>query len=290
MTRKYLVTVSLLVATAVLGCVMAWLRSVPEPVRQIENISTALPTEETTEMPTPSTEPPTTEPVTEPPATEPPPPPEECLIEDVPFYTQHGLLPTGCELVSAKMVLEYYLKEEIPIDDIVDKMKCQYPQDVNGKATAPHPEDAFIGSPYDLTSFGCFSPALVTMMNQFLPIGSNAVDTSGTSLQTLAETYLPQGTPVLIWATINMTNHHDYLGWYIQDKDGNPTDEWYDWQINEHCLVLIGYDSDYYYFNDPNAWQSQTRFGREIVEERFASMGMYSAVVENVQNQQPVSP
>ncbi|MBR7083770.1 MAG: hypothetical protein IKI37_01095 [Oscillospiraceae bacterium] len=34
--------------------------------------------------------------------TEPPPPPAEILLEDIPYYSQEGLLPTGCEIVSAK--------------------------------------------------------------------------------------------------------------------------------------------------------------------------------------------
>ena len=194
----------------------------------------------------PTTEPPTTQrPTTEPPTTEPPPPPEECLIEDVPFITQRGLLPTGCELVSAKMLLEYYTGEEVDIQDIIDRVDCQYPQAIDGKACAPHPSEAFIGSPWDPTSFGCFSPIICDMMNDLLPEEYMAVDTTGTPIAELAETYIPQGKPVLIWSTIAMYHAFPHMGWYLTDSHGKPTDEWYDWLANEHCLVLIGYDADY---------------------------------------------
>lgn len=231
---------------------------------------TCSPTEATTAVPT--TIAPTTEPTE--------PPPEEILLEDIPFYTQQGLLPTGCELVSAKMVLEYYTDAEVPIQDIVDNIVCTYPQTKEGVACAPHPAQAFIGNPWDPTSFGCFAPAIVDMMNELLPDGCCAIDTTGTSLTELAETYLPQGTPVLVWASINMLNLFPYRGWYLEDEDGNPTDEWYDWLANEHCLVLVGYDADYYYFNDPYKYSAPVAYSREIVEEKNAVVGGYSIVVQ----------
>ena len=237
-----------------------------------------------TELPTepPTTAAPTTVPTTEPTTvattTAPPPPPEEVLL-DIPYYSQQGLLSTGCELISAKMVLEQYTGEEVPVQDIIDHMYCTYPTTIDGLSYAPHPEEAFIGSPWDPTSFGCFAPVLSRMMNELLPAGETAVDTTGTPLRELAETWLPQGRPVIIWATIAMLDHFDYLGWYLLDKEGEPTGVWYDWQANEHCLVLVGYDEDYYYFNDPYTWRAQTSYRRELVEERFESMGSYSIVV-----------
>ncbi|MBQ9695133.1 MAG: C39 family peptidase [Oscillospiraceae bacterium] len=246
-----------------------------EPVTEMLTETTA--TTETTEPTTEPTTETTTEATTEL-------PPESVLLE-VPYYSQQNLLPTGCELVSAKMLLEYYTEEEIPIEEIVQHTTCAYPQMIDGKSYAPHPEQAFIGSPWDPTSFGCYAPVIVDMMNDFLPDDTVAVDTSGTELQELAETYLPQGQPVLIWATISMIENFPNLGWYLLDEDGDPTDEWYDWQANEHCLVLVGYDEDYYYFNDPYTWRSQTSYSRELVEKRFEAIGKYSVAVVPAQEE-----
>ena len=233
-------------------------------------------TEPPTEPPTlPETEP-TTVPATEPPTTE---PLESAQIENVPYYSQRSLLPTGCELVSAKMVLEYYSGEEVPIKEITDRVHCQYPQDIDGKPCAPHPSQAFIGDPWDPTSYGCFAAVVCDMMNELLPEGYTAAETSGTPVAELAETYIPQGTPVLLWATIAMIDSYPHGGWYLADENGEPTDEWYEWLASEHCLVLIGYDEDYYYFNDPYAWSGCTKFRRERVEMRHEEIGGYSAVV-----------
>lgn len=277
MRRKLLFAAALLVSAGV--CFITASRTVPYvPVIMMSAEPAGPPLPETCPPTEPTTIPATTAPTTEP--TEPP--PEEILLEDIPFYTQQGLLPTGCELVSAKMVLECYTEEEVPIQDIVDHIICTYPQMKEGVACAPHPEQAFIGSPWDPTSFGCFAPAIVDMMNELLPDGYCAVDTTGTPLTELAETYLPQGTPVLVWASINMYNLSPYRGWYLEDKNGNPTEEWYDWLVNEHCLVLIGYDADYYYFNDPYKYSAPVAYSREIVEDRNTTVGEYSAVVVQI--------
>ena len=125
------------------------------------------------------------------------------------------------------------------------------------------------------------------MMNELLPDGYTAKETSGTPVAELAETYIPQGQPVLLWATIAMIDSYPHGGWYILGDDGKPTDEWYDWLASEHCMVLIGYDAENYYFNDPYAYSACRAFRREIVEKRYEEIGGYSAVV--LQEEKPES-
>ena len=220
---------------------------------------------------------------TEPEPTE---PPESVLLEDVPYYSQEHLLPTGCEIVSAKMLLEYYTKEEVNLDNLIALLHCQSLKEIDGHLCGSHPEDAFIGTPKDDSGFGCFAPVIVEAMNQLLPEGYQAVDISGFDLQEIAETYLPQGKPVLIWATINLWEPSQYFGWYLTDENGKLTDEWYDWLANEHCMVLVGYDADYYYFNDPYDSHGLISFRREKTEKRFEQIGKYAAVVTE-KNEKP---
>lgn len=206
-------------------------------------------------------------------------PPESVLLEDVPYYSQKNLLPTGCEIVSAKMLLDYYVQKDTDIQNIVDLLNCQYPKQVDGKLCAPHPEDAFIGIPLEDSGFGCYAPVIVKALNKLLPKRWQAEDISGTNLPEIAETYLPQGKPVLVWATINMWQTSVTHGWYVVDKKGKPTDKWFDWLVNEHCMVLVGYDTDKYYFNDPYNSNGLISFNRELVEDRYEQIGKYAAVV-----------
>ncbi|MDE6004593.1 MAG: C39 family peptidase [Oscillospiraceae bacterium] len=207
-------------------------------------------------------------------------PPEEILLEDVPYYSQKNILPTGCEIISAKMLLEYYTHEESEIEDMLNVITCQYPKEKNGRTYAPHPENAFIGSPWDSSSFGCFAPVIVKMLNHLLPKNYQAVDTTGTDLQELAETYLPQGTPVLVWATIYMQASFPNVSWYLYNERGYATDKEFQWLANEHCMVLVGYDEKYYYFNDPYESNGLISFRRDISEKRYEEIGYYSLVVQ----------
>ncbi len=282
--------VLLFVAVLVFGIILLLRR----PAEETENASLSV--TETTIAPettaAPTTEAPTTEmneepatELTEPsetPATEPtdPPtePPESVQIE-VPYISQKGLLPTGCELVSALMLLQFY-DCDVTIDEVVEATPSKYPVTKEGKACGPHPEDAFIGSPHDETSFGCFAPVITDMMNGFLPEDLKAKDISGMPLEEIALTYLPQGKPVLVWGTINMLESFENLGWYLEDENGNPTDEWYDWRANEHCMVLVGYDETHYYVNDPYGSKGTVSYKRSLMEERYEEIGAYAVVVE----------
>ncbi|MBQ7012827.1 MAG: C39 family peptidase [Oscillospiraceae bacterium] len=216
-------------------------------------------------------------PATEP--TDPPTEPPESVEINVPYISQKGLLPTGCELVSALMLLQFY-DCDVTIDEVVEATPSQYPVTKEGKACGPHPEDAFIGSPYDETSFGCFAPVITDMMNSFLPEDLKAKDISGMDLDEIAQKYLPEGKPVLVWGTINMMESFENLGWYLEDENGNPTDEWYDWRANEHCMVLVGYDETYYYVNDPYGSKGTVSYKRSLMEQRYEEIGGYAVVVE----------
>lgn len=216
--------------------------------------------------------------------TEVPEPPESVLLEDVPYYSQEYILPTGCEIVSAKMLLSYYTHDEPDIQEMISLLNCEYPVELDGHTYAHHPEDAFIGNPETDHSFGCFAPIITDVLNQLLPDAWQAEDISGTELREIAETYLPQGKPVLIWATICMWETFPNAGWYLLDKDGNPTDTWFDWPANEHCMVLVGYDADDYYFNDPYDSHGLISFSREKTETRYAEIGKYAVAVTESEN------
>lgn len=214
-------------------------------------------------------------------ATTPAAPPDSVMLE-VPYYSQNGVLPTGCELFSARMVLDYYgVKPSLA--DIIDNTYAKYTYMADGKNYGHHPNDAFIGSPYDETSFGCFPPVMSKMMNHFLPAGKTAVPLEGESLAELAESNLPNGDPVMVWATMYMKETYEAIGWNLLDAEGNQTDEWYFWPAREHCLVLVGYDAEKYYFNDPMQNSTVVSWSRELVEQRYADMGSRALVVRDTQ-------
>ena len=185
------------------------------------------------------------------------------MMIDVPYYSQHDY-PTGCELVSTSMLLAF-LGFDIKAGGDPDKV--------------------FIGNPEKNTGYGCYSGAIEYTLNKYLKPQEykldkkyEIIDLKGMELEEICTNYISEGVPVIMWASIDMKPTFINLAnsWII-DKTG----ERYLWKSNEHCLVLVGYDEENYYFNDPLA-DKDTPYMKRLAERRYREMGMQAiAVIEN---------
>lgn len=190
----------------------------------------------------------------------------------VPYLSQEGTMPTGCELVSAMMVLRYY-GIDLSMDDFVEDYVAMEPIYVNSNGLeGPHPNQAFVGDPHQYASYGCYAPVIVEAMNR-TPGSGQAYNTTGLSLEELTDQYINHGIPVLVWVTIEMTP--SYIGdqWYVPESGTNFT-----WIANEHCMVLTGADDTCYYLLDPYNSNGLVYHSKEIVARRHAELGFQSVV------------
>lgn len=207
-------------------------------------------------------------------------------IKDVPLLQQGTEYPSGCESVSSVMLLRYY-GYKITVDDFIDDYlpKGYFDLESTTGMTGPDTESVFIGSPYSEDALGCFSPAICTAMNSYLKgKGYRAVDVSGSSTELLLNRYIVNNQPVLIWATMWMQEPAVTYEWkvkgaksYSSYKDGDTCK----WLANEHCMVLVGYDDEYYYLNDPLS-ESTVKYERSIFDTRYAQMGKNAVVLEKL--------
>ena len=83
-------------------------------------------------------------------------------IIEVPYIDQTEKYPTGCESISAVMLLRYLgypISPEEFIDRYLSKRDLTFRK---GRLYGPHPDDAFIGSPYnnEKGSYGCYAPCI----------------------------------------------------------------------------------------------------------------------------------
>ena len=202
-------------------------------------------------------------------------------IANVPLIGQQKL-PTGCETCSAVMLLNYY-GYNISETSFADKYLIKRPLGY-GKygLEGPDPNCAFIGSPYTTNSFGAYAPVMAKSMNSYLAKKSyKAVSVSGKSLEYLAGKYIAQGQPVMVWATIYMTASYKTTTWRVNYTDENARykkGSSYTWLANEHCLLLTGYGSSFYYFNDP--WtNSRIAYSKSIVNTRYNELGKQAVVM-----------
>ena len=79
-------------------------------------------------------------------ATPEPTPAPDTVLEDVPYISQEGILPTGCEVVSATMVVQYW-GSDVSATEMADALPCwdvEYRDDV---LYGPDPNEYFVGTP-----------------------------------------------------------------------------------------------------------------------------------------------
>lgn len=193
------------------------------------------------------------------------------IIKSVPLLNQFPEFPTGCESVSTVMALKFK-GYDITVTNFInylDKSDKFYTKD--GVFYGPDPNKNFVGNPKSKTSFGCYAPVIVNAVSKF--IGKDKVkNTTGTSIENLCKNYIDNDTPVLLWASISMSKGKESAVWTLEN--GNS----FFWISNEHCLVLIGYDDEFYYFNDPYVG-AQVKYTKEKVQKCFDCYGQQSVVI-----------
>ncbi len=193
---------------------------------------------------------------------------------DVPYLSQMPEYPTGCESISAMMLLEYW-GVSLDTDDFIELYLERgelYEQD--GVLYGPNPNDLFIGDPRSVNGYGCYAPVIQRALTRCLPQGYEVINETGKELSKLAETYLPEGIPLMIWVTIEMQEPAEGTQW-IDESTG----ELFQWIAREHCVVLAGYDSENYYVNDPLDSEGVVSYPRELVESRFKQLGSQALAV-----------
>ena len=202
---------------------------------------------------------------------------------DAPYMDQSGAYPTGCESVSAVMLL-HFLGIDITVDEFIDRyLKKQEFEEREDGLYGPDPRKVFCGSPYDSESFGCYAPVILEALNRVFAgempdagrtkgwesKGWRAADETGTPLPELCRRYIDRGIPVVCWACINMREPVTGPQWRLLE-----TGEVFTWISNEHCMLLVGYDEDGYWFNDPYDNNGVIRYPKELTENRYRAQYM----------------
>lgn len=201
--------------------------------------------------------------------------PASCL--SVPYISQNDY-PSGCELVSSAMLLRYYGFETEP-SDLINGGFITYQlldRDGNDELFGGDPNKIFIGDPFSRDGYGCYSRTIFNGLEKYLE--NKYFDTvylTGTPLSYICDMYIDFGQPVLIWATSGMepTDKKTPVTWKISE-----TGESFTWIPNEHCMVLVGYDDEYYYFNDPLTGQA-VPYEKAATDARYRELGSQSVTI-----------
>lgn len=198
-------------------------------------------------------------------------------LTDFDIIEQYPELPTGCEITALTMVLNYYGYQVNKVTmalDYMPKVQAEFYRSEDGRLMGPDLENFFVGDPTEETGYICGTGAIVTAANRYLAdVGSDLTAAAIKNAQP-EKLYdlIDQGTPVVIWCTINMEDRAETDGWYREDGT------YMEWSTNDHGAVLIGYDEDTVTVADPI--YSRITVSRDQFEKIFAERGGQCVILQ----------
>ncbi|MGN1303948.1 MAG: C39 family peptidase [Oscillospiraceae bacterium] len=184
---------------------------------------------------------------------------------------QNPELPTGCEITSLAMLLNY-------IGFKADKLLLADKYLEKGKYRAADPNKVFVGDPKSTFAYGCYSNVIVNAAEKFLEEKDkkNAWKVRNITGCNANSLYFAvgSGNPVIVWATMDMKAPRKGAEWTIPE-----TKEKYVWTAGEHCMILTGYDkkAKLVYVNDP--LKGAVTYNQKDFEKRFVQMGRNAVII-----------
>lgn len=181
---------------------------------------------------------------------------QEIALEPICQYPE---LPTGCEVTSLAMVLNFY---RVGCDkcDIADNYLTK------GEVGTVDFHYAFEGDPRDESSFGCYANVIVETARRVITAHGAALtvsDLTGTPLDGL-RSYLDRGIPLIVWGTQDCREGHYSVTWNVDGKDLT-------WFTPEHCMVLVGMDDSAVRVADP-IYGNIISYERSVFESCYDSL------------------
>jgi uncharacterized protein YvpB len=176
---------------------------------------------------------------------------------NAPLIKQFPELNSGCEITTLAMMLQFYGIQKGKMELIPEMKydKTAYKLDKNGKIVYwGNPNLGFVG---DVTGrakgFGIYHTALIHLLKKYIP---TAVDLTGKSFDVL-ESKVAEGIPVEVWTTIDYIENVQWTEWDTSIGPIRAT-------FSEHAVLLVGYDKDHVYVNDPLNGKSNLKINKAL--------------------------
>jgi uncharacterized protein YvpB len=210
----------------------------------------------------------------------------------VPYINQDKIV-YGCEAVSATMLLQFHgyrISEKSFTDNYL--IQKDWYTDEEGNSYGPDPNAAYPGSPYiengENCGFGSYAPSTAKSIDKVLDFSKHETRViSGMNLNDIVTNYINKDIPVLIWVTMNMRKSVSGHSWIINftSKDSPyKIGDTFTWTRGEHCVVFVGHNEEYYFFNDPLDNNGLIAYEKHLVEKRYRELGKQSLVVLGKEN------
>lgn len=205
------------------------------------------------------------------PAVQPTPKPEEVkqpasAMIDAPLVRQNPELPAGCEVTSLTMLLQFSGLAKTKMELAAEMPKDETPIVWGAGGSIEywgHPNTGFVG---DVTrkrkGFGIYHAGLFPLLNKYIP---SAVDLTGQSFDAY-EKQIAAGVPVVVWTTIYYTVPDNWVTWNSPLGPIKTT-------FSEHAVLLVGYDENAVYLNDPLSGKQKVKVDKAQFLASWEAMG-----------------
>ncbi|HDR7600778.1 TPA: C39 family peptidase [Bacillus mycoides] len=194
---------------------------------------------------------------------------ESAMIKEVPFIRQLPELPRGCEVTSLTMLLQH---KGVQVD------KMQLASEIH---RVPFKQDGLHGNPYEgfvgniytkaEPGYGVYNQPIFNLAEKYVP--EKVINLTGRDVQDLYKV-ISSGSPV--WVIINTTfkplAESSFETW--NTSSGKVKITYY-----EHSVVVIGYDQNFVYVNDPLANNPRKAIPRAEFEKAWEQMGKQAITI-----------
>jgi uncharacterized protein YvpB len=188
---------------------------------------------------------------------------EQAMIEKVPFIQQRPELDRGCEVTSLAMLLQYggVKTDKMTLAKEIDRV----PFEQNG--LRGNPNEGFVGNIYTIEEpgYGVYHKPIFKLGQKYMP--NQLMDLTGRDIRDIYKA-ISMGSPV--WVIINATfeplDESEFETWDTNEGKVKIT-------YHEHSVVVVGYDKEKIYVNDPLADGPGSAIPRKAFEQAWEQMG-----------------
>jgi uncharacterized protein YvpB len=183
-----------------------------------------------------------------------------------PVINQYPELPAGCEITSLAMMLQYagFTKTKLELYEEMPKDSTPIQWDNKGNIKYwGNPNTGYVGDATPRAKgFAIFHEGLFPLLESYIP---TAIDLTRESFDKYEE-QIAKGYPVLVWTTIDFKVPQKWVVWDSPQGLVKTT-------FKEHAVLLVGYDEEYVYVNDPATGQGARQLKKNEFIASWVALG-----------------